>query len=360
MRKRLAMLLIILIAAIGSFGCGKDETVKKTDDSLAVKTAVAQMGAIQREVTYSGTIKGSNEVALYPKVAARVVSVNKKEGDRVAAGETIISLDTTDYSLALATARTNLAQAESAYTNTKTNLDRTRDLYQQGAVSPQQMEAAELGLVQAKTALEQTRIAVKNANNTLANCRITSPISGVVGLVNITEGNMASPTAQVAMVCSLGNVKIEVNVSESDIGFISKENPVTVKVDSLGGKKFTGRVSAIAPAADSRTKAFPVEIIIDNSQGLLKSGMFAQVSLPAEQQNSVLTVPRVALTEKGVRQVVYVVDDKSVVHESEVKVGIQSSDTAQIMSGIKAGDKIVVKGQTLLHDGDKVRVVEGD
>jgi RND family efflux transporter MFP subunit len=350
--------MIILAMAFTAAGCGKN-TETTTETRLAVATVAAQKGSIQRVVTYSGTIKGANEVTIYPKVSARVVAIRHHEGDQVRKGETIIVLDTTDYSSGVTSAEAGLAQAESNYDIAAKNLDRTQALFQQGAASPQQLEQAQSGVTQANAAVELARSTLQTARNTLANCQITSPIDGVVGLLKITEGNMATPQAPVAMVSSQGEFRVKFSVSESDIPYVSLNNPAQVKVDSLSAEVLKGHVAMVSPVADAATKGYPVEIAVDGSKGKLKSGMFAEVSLSTEKKDNAIIIPRAAIIEKGAREVVYSVDNKSVAHEQEVTLGIVSQGQAEVASGVKPGENIVVKGQTLLHDGDKVKVVSG-
>lgn len=350
-------LIIMSLVLTGLTGCQKkEETVKDVPQAVSVVTV--KQGDIARVVSYSGTVKGANEATLYPKVSSRVVAVNLKEGDRVRNGQTILTLDTTDYATRVSSANAMLSQALANETNARLNLERTQQLFQQGAVSQQQMEQADTGMIQTKAAVEQARASVQDASNMLANCRVTSPIDGVVGLVSITVGNMATPQQAVAVVSTVDKVRVAINVNESDISYIKEGGAVGVRIESLGGKPVNGTVTKVAAVADARLRAFPVEVFLPNPDGMIKSGMFAQVNLPTETKSGVIVLPRTAVAEKGARRVVFVVNSKLVVEEREVKLGIESDDQIEILSGLKTGDRVVVKGQTLLHDRDKVRVVE--
>jgi len=358
--KSSVVLAVILIMALfyGS-GCGKEEAQKEADNRLTVETAVVTQESIHREVTYSGSLTGADEVTIYPKASARVVTIHLSEGDPVTKGQVIISLDTTDYETQAAIAGATLAQAESAYENTRANVERTRQLYQQGAVSDQQMEQAELGLVQASSALEQARAGMQSAQNLLSNCQVTSPINGVVGLIQITEGNMASPQAPVAVVSSTGKMSVKINVAESEIGFVKVNDPVKVKVSSISDREFTAKVTSVAAVAHPQTRAFPVEVTLENPDNVLRSGMVAEIQVATEKKDGVLTIPRNAVVEKGARRVVFTVDDKSVVHETTIEVGLQNRERVEVIKGLKTGDQVIIKGQTLLHDTDEVRVAGG-
>lgn len=360
-RKSSGLLLgaVLIVALLGVSGCDKEEVGKEADNRLTVETALVKQESIRKEVTYSGTLKGADEVMLYPKVAARVVAIHLHEGDRVAKGQAIISLDTSDYETQLAVAEATLTQAESAYENARANVERIRMLHREGAVSDQQLEQAELGLVQAGSALEQAQAGVQGARNLLSNCQITSPINGVVGLIQITEGNMASPQAPVAVVSSTGKLAVKLNVTEGDISFVKVNDPVKVRVRSLSEQEFTGRVTSVAAVAHPQFKTFPVEVTLDNPDNLLKSGMTAEVRIGTEEKDGVLTIPRNAVVQKGARHVVFTVDEESIVHETTIEVGIQNRERVEVIKGLKVGDQVVVKGQTLLHDTDEVRVAGG-
>lgn len=360
-RKSSVLLLgvILIMALLCSSGCGKEEAQKEADNRLTVETAAVIQESIHKEVTYSGSLKGADEAMLYPKVAARVVAIHLQEGDRVAKGQAIISLDSTDYDTQAAIAEAALAQAESAYENANTNVERTRLLHQEGAVSDQQLEQAEMGLVQANSALEQAQAGVQSARNLLSNCKITSPINGVVGIIQITEGNMASPQAPVAVVSSTGKLAVKLSVTEGDISFVKVNDPVKVRVNSISDQELTGQVTSVAAVAHPQFKTFPIEVTLDNPDNILKSGMTAEVQIGTEGKDGVLTVPRNAVVQKGARHVVFTVDEESVVHETTIQVGIQNRERVEVVKGLKLGERVVVKGQTLLHDTDEVRMAGG-
>ncbi len=355
----LVMVMVLILALFGLTGCSKDEMATKVDDRLTVETVAAAAGSITKEVSYSGSLQGANEVTLYPKVAARVVAIYKQEGNRVSKGQTIVSLDSSDYQAALVSAQAALTMAQSNYQNAQNNAQRTRALFDQGGVSTQQMEQADLGVLQADSAVKQSQAAVQNAQNMLNNCRITSPINGVVGLIKVSVGNMVSPAAAVAVVSSPGQMSVKVDVSEAEIAFVSLNSPVKVRVSSVGDQDFPGKVTSVATVVDPMSKGFPVEITIDNPANTLKSGMLAEIQLSTEKKDGVLRVPRAAVVENGARRVVFVVDAKSVVHETDIEVGLENRDWVEVISGIKPGDQIVIKGQTLLHDADEVRLPGG-
>lgn len=352
--------LLCLCLALGmvTAGCGQ-KAKEEVSPKMAVAVAEVKRGTVQREVSLSGMVKGENEVSVYPKVAARVVAVEVAEGDRVAAGQVLMRLDPTDYQAAVEAAQAGVMQAEANWENRRKDWERTLMLHQQGVASDQQLEGARLLYVQAEAALTQAKASLFNAKNALENCKITSPLTGVVGLVAVGQGSMVSPQVAVAVITTPRDLKVDVGVSDRDVNYVKKGQKVLVKVGSLNGKVLPGEVVSVSQVVDPRTRQYPVKIALQDGQGLLKSGMFAEVTLATERKENVIVVPKTALGEKGARRVVFVVDDKGVAHEREVKVGLAGREEVEILQGLKEGELVVIRGQTLIRDGDEVRVVSG-
>ena len=137
------------------------------------------------------------------------------------------------------------------------------------------------------------------------------------------------------------------------------ENPHQRAAFYVDGSRRPGVASGVVTALVFDGDADVIEILLDNPKGMLKSGMFAEVHLPTMVRHQVVAVPQEAVVAKGARRVVYVVDSKSVAHERPVTVGVENENLAEITEGLKAGEPVVVKGSTLIRDGDKVKVVAG-
>ncbi|MDH7498132.1 MAG: efflux RND transporter periplasmic adaptor subunit, partial [Syntrophomonadaceae bacterium] len=207
--------------------------------------------------------------------------------------------------------------------------------------------------------LAGARAALDNARTNLANSSVPSPIAGTVGLVSVSVGDAVGAQTQVAVVSDTSRLQVQVNAAEADVSSIRPGSAVKVYVPAVSERPFAGIVETVAQAADPRARTYPVKVVLDNPGGELRSGMFAEVHLTTASRAGVLALPLEAVGEKGARKIVYVVDDKSVAHEREVTLGLQGETLVEVLSGLKAGERVVVKGQTLIRDGDRVRVVAG-
>ncbi|NLU50588.1 MAG: efflux RND transporter periplasmic adaptor subunit [Syntrophomonadaceae bacterium] len=377
--RRVSLLVVgvLAVCVLGS-GCGtkEAETVKLAE--IPVEVQEVKQGDVARVAIYAGTLRGIEEATVFPKLSAmsgavKVVAVNVKPGDRVSKGQSLVQLDGSDlqyqirgYQAQVDSLQASKVGAELRLANAKTDLERKRFLFDQGAIAKAELERAETEYQSAQAALAGVNAQIAgaqanldNARNNLANCNVPSPISGTVGIVNVNVGDAVTAQTPVAVVTNTSRMEVQVNVSESEVSYVKPGRSVQVYVDSAGAAPFTGTVTSVAQTADARVRTYPVKVSLENKNGTLKSGMFAEVHLTTLTRQQVIAIPRDAVAEKGARRVVYIVDDKSVAHERDVVLGVEGEKLVEIVKGVKAGERIVTRGQTLIHDGDKVRVVAG-
>jgi len=364
------LLVTVLVLSLIAAGCGKkEEVVEETE--ITVDIAKAEKRDIAKSASYSGIVRGENEVYIMPKVMARVTAIYVKPGDQVREGQTLLVLDSSDYEAAVKQAEAALAQAEAAKRandvqkeTALANYERMKKLHEAGAVSDQQMEQARsqyeaLAAGGAEAAVEQARAGLLQAQTQLNHCIIKSPISGVVGSINLSLGDTASPQSPAAVVTETSRLEIEVLVSESEVSYIEAGREVDVFIDAVQDEPFKGRVKSVATVPDPVKRSYVVEVMLDNPDGSIRSGMFAEVSIATISKDDALCVPRSAVIPKGGRDVVYTVDKESRAREKEVTAGIENSSYIEIVKGVKEGEKVITRGNTLVNDGTRVRAVAG-
>ncbi len=364
------MLLILLSFTLLLSGCGnKQENVKESE--MTVKVASAKIQYIAKTSEYSGIVRGINEVMVMPKAAARVTSINVKPGDYVKQGQVLLTLDSTDYEAGIRQAEAAVAMAEAGKkandaqkATAFANYERTVKLHESGAVSDSQLEAAKaqydgLNSGSAEAAVQQARAGLQQAQNSIGNCTITAPINGVVGTISLSLGETATMQSPAAIISDTSGLEVEVQVSESEITYIQEDSEVQVTISAVREEPFKGKVESVSVAADPSSRNYQVKIIMDNSDNLIKSGMFAQVSLATVSDSNALCVPRNAVIPKGSKSVIYIVDEDSRARLLEVETGIENSRYIQVLKGLKEGQQVIEKGNTLVSDGSKVRVVTG-
>lgn len=279
--KRSFYILLVLVLSLSLLsGCEKEkEVVKETE--LSVSTIKVEQRNIAQAVKYPGTVRGVNEVYIMPKAPARVTAIYVKPGDRVSAGQTLLTVDSSDYEAGIRQAEAGVAMAEAAkrqhdisLENARLGYERTQKLFDAGAASQQQLEAAksavevlETGSIEAT--LEQAQAILQAAQTQLSHCTITSPISGVVGSVNLSLGDTASPTSPAATVSDTSRLEIEALVSESEVSYIKTGTVVDVLVKAAGEKPFKGKVDSVSSVADPMKRNYTVKVVLEEKRTTL-------------------------------------------------------------------------------------------
>ncbi|MGI6685681.1 MAG: efflux RND transporter periplasmic adaptor subunit [Bacillota bacterium] len=350
------MLLTASIIAVS--GCGAQKTVPEQSQetkSVLVETEKAVTGNISSIATVTGKIAAQMEVSIIPKMGGKVAEVNFEVGDRVHTGDVLVRLDSTEIQAQLKQARAALAMAKANYENALANLERTKSLFEQGAVSQQQLEAAQTMV--ATGSPDSAAAAVQLMEAQLANTIIKSPAEGIVASRSVEVGEMAGQMPVMTIV-GIDKVKVQTNVTEGEVNKLKVGQKVTVIVSAVGEEPFTGTIATISPAADSLSSTFPISIEISNSEHKLKPGMFAEAKLVLETKEGVLVLPKQAVIDSGDKKYVYVVKDNKAI-QTEITTGIEDDERVEIVSGLQAGDMIVLSGQNKLQNETPVTVSGG-
>ncbi|MFZ5642997.1 MAG: efflux RND transporter periplasmic adaptor subunit [Bacillota bacterium] len=366
----ISVIVLLVVLIVVRAGSKKDKNVTTEERLQPVEVATVVSRPFGEELSVAGTVSPFAEATVSPKISGRVVAVHATIGQRVSQGQALLTVDQTDYQVALRTAEANLSsaransiQAETSYENAKINYQRTEELFNQGAVAKAQLEAAELQLATAETGyranlaqIQQCDAALDKARTDYDNTVVASPFSGVVAQRTADVGEMVSPQTPVFTVIQDKPLLVKVNLSESTVMQVTLNQKVDILVAATG-KTYQGTVSAVAPQADQNTKAFAAEITLDNPGEEVKSGMVADLRLTTRKVDNALVVPTDALLEKDNGSAIFVVEG-DIAKERKVTTGMVGQGYTQVASGLNEGELVVVKGNHLLVDGMKVQVKE--
>jgi RND family efflux transporter MFP subunit len=303
-------------------------------------------------------------------VSGRVSAVQVKVGDRVNQGQTLFQLDSAESAAivqqseaSVGIARANVLRSRQTMADAELNFKRISALFQGQAVSQAQHDDAEsvlnnarYGLQLSEEQLKQSEAALLSARESLSNYVVTAPISGMVASVNIHNGEISGPQSTAMTLVNLDTVKIKVNVSENNIGAVKQGADVLITISAIN-EDVKGKVVSMGPAIDSSTRAFPVEILLDNKQGNIKAGMVASLKLSSGVSKNAVTVPPDAVLEKDGAHSVFVVEEDTA-RELTVKTGIATEKLVEIKEGLKKDQNVIVSGNRLVSDGQKVKVVK--
>lgn len=313
----------------------------------------------------SGTVKAKSVGILASKTMGTVVSIKVKEGDRVKANDVLMTLDDRDavqrVKSAEAAYRESLKAREAAEKNrnlAEVTFKRYSRLYEEQVISQQefdQMETqtkmAQLDYERIAGSVERAQAGLDEAKVYLGFTRIAAPFAGVVTEKRIDTGSMASPGVPLLVIEDTSQYKIEAPVDERLLSRIKSGTPAFITLDTTG-EKIAGRITKIVSSVDPSTRTFRVEIDIKGPS--LKTGLYGKVAIP-DGTREIISVPNKAVVEKGQLTGVYTVDNEGIVSYRLVKKGRTSEGKAEILSGLKTGDRIITEGVEKAVDGGIVK-----
>ncbi len=339
---------------------------------VPVNVRPVEAGNIVEKIQYLGDIEGNPSVVVYPKLTDIITDIHVENGDYVHKNDVLANIND-------ATVRASKRQVEAAYLSAKSQVanvnveyERMKILFDENAISRSnwdqivtQREVAEAGLKQAEAALEIASTQLKYAT-------ITAPISGYVSNTMYEPGDMATPQKPFASIHKIKTLKIDVNVTESDLGKIAIGKRCEVSVSAYPDEIFEGNVINISPVINPMTRTAEIEVQIDNADMRLKPGMFARVSIVTHERDNVLIIDKAATSKQTVlkRFGDSLRDDKVVetyscyiVREGialqvPIQIGIQSKTQYEVVNGLLQGDLVVVMGQNNLADSTLIEIVK--
>lgn len=184
---------------------------------------------------------------------------------------------------------------------------------------------------------------------------VPSTLTGVVGRVYQDSGATVTPQTPIALVVNQSQVRVAVDVPEKYIGKVFRDQAAVIKVDAFPDRNFNGKVYRVSPVVDSRSRNTVVEVLVDNADARLKSGMFAEVRLIVASRGAALSVPAGAVVTQDGGDFVFVPADGGLAARRPVKTGIRTSEFTQV-SGLKEGSDVITFGLYGLKEGSKIKV----
>lgn len=321
---------------------------------VTVSTALAQEQVVSGGYSILGTLSPVKSASVASKVSGKVNAVTASKGDLVKAGALLVQLDDTDVQLqagAGGMAGDNVQKYKMAYDLANETYIKNKNLYDNGAVAQMTYEQSRVSMEQAKI---QYQTAAKALAEQVQKTSITAPISGIVIALSVQKGDSVTQGTQLMSIVDMDQVILKGTVPESIIGFIQQGQDVTIKVDSLYGQSFKGKISFISPVSIPAGQIFPVEITVPNVKGPLRAGMTAYSFIHVEMTAPVLAVPTEAVFEREGKKYVYVLDSGKAIM-TEVVIGMQNNDFTAINSGLSAGTEVISGNTQLLMNGDQVK-----
>jgi len=374
MQQRIKVVLSIFITALLLLtvsGCSGS----KTNQKPVVTSIPVSSQELETRLELSGVLIPAQTVDISSKLTGQVINLGFKVGSAVKAGDVLMNLDTealngqlmqAEASLqsAQAAEQTTISQASLAKINLDTaqrNFDRTKSLFDSGAVSQSQLEdaqdkldttqkqyeaAAGSALAQARAAVNVALAGVKNFQIQINNTTIKSPLDGIISNQSVNVGQIVSPGVTVISIVDTSTLKMKSTVAQDVVPFLSIGQEMELSIDSYPGVKVTGTITNLGPIAVNTGEVFPVEISINNSNHIM-AGLSAHAS--SLVKSSGILIPSSALVQKNGADYVYVIKDNTACQRA-VKTGGKNEQGVQVVEGLTDGEQVAVDQLTVLSD----------
>lgn len=387
----LAVVVVVGVIAILRF-TGKSAKADVSPDSLARPAAVAvvKRATISNSLSLSGAFRPYQQVDVHAKVAGYIRTIYVDVGDHVKAGQVLAILEVPELNAQVAGAKADMRRYQDAVRRSQSEIQRdesTHAAYHSAYTRLKQASDARPGLIAAQelddsmakdketeAQIESSRAALSESESQSLSAqadldrlsalegysRITAPFAGVVtkryaDTGALIQAGTASDTQAMPVVqlAEWSRLRLVVPVPESAVPELRLGNVVQVHVSAMN-RNFDGKIARFADALDEETRTMHTEIDVENPSGVLKDGMYADAKIVLEQHNNALTVPVQALDRNGSGVSVLIVDAQSRVEPREIKLGIEGSDRAEVLSGISENERVIVGNRGAFHTGEKV------
>lgn len=345
--------------------------LKKAAPAVTVQTGTAVLvtgSEASAELVATGYVVAQRKAAVSSKATGRLEVLNVEEGDRVIAGQVLAQLENGDIKAALDLARANLKLARADSTEATLSFNRQKELLKTGATTQDVVDVA-TARYDATIANVEARLAdLRAAEVALENTLIRAPFAGTVLTKEADVGEMVAPFASssssrgsVVTIADMKSLEVEADVSESNIYKVKPNQPCEIILDAYPDYRYQGYVKKIVPTADRSRATVLTKVAFENLDSRVLPEMSARVNfLPPEKVSeeaiqSVLAVPKNAVTSRGSRKVVFKVVGEYV-QEIPVEIGRELGTATEIRSGLQQGDQVVLSPAGNLKSKDKVKL----
>lgn len=349
-----AKTLIGLLAVMAVCSCSEKKQAE-TLQPVKVKTMTVGVSDASNGQNYTGTVEEMNGVALSFTVGGTLKQLLVDEGQMVAKGQLIAVTDGQDQRNLLETSQANVQNAKAAYNQALDAYKRMKMIHDQGSLSDIKWVETQSNLERAKATLEAAQAQSRIAGKSVGDTRLYAPFSGYISKKNVEIGQTIVPGIPVVNLVRIDNVKVKISVPETEIENIPNGSTVRIRVDALGNRLFTGRITEKNVSGNALSHTYDVKAVVANADHKLLPGMIAGVTSPSPTlpsgRGSAITLPAgiIQLNADSRTFVWTVVNGKA--QKTFVSTGENIGDKIVIVSGLQPGDKVIISGQQKVSTG---------
>jgi membrane fusion protein (multidrug efflux system) len=333
------ILPVLLLAA-----CGKPPAGGGPGGDFPVSAVVAPVEerALEEKIFLVGSLEAIEEVALVSEIDAAVTGIPFAEGETVSEGEVLIRLD--DRKL-----KASVAEMEARYNLARANVERSATLLERNTISRQEYDQAEAEFDSAKAMLDLARERLDDAT-------IAAPFDGTMTERLVSLGQYLTRGQPLASLVMTDPIEVAFNIPERYIGQLRTGQEIEISVEAFPGQAFAGEVTFISPRVNVESRTVLLKARLPNPDGALKPGMFGNLELIFQVRDAALVIPEAAISFAGDQASVVVMDSEGKAAFRQVSVGTRLEGSAEITSGLKGGERVVVEGFQKMRPGSTILI----
>ena len=353
--------------------------------------AVIQRGPIENALTLSGEFRPYQQVDVHAKVAGYIKQIYVDVGDHVKAGQVLAILEVPELSAQVAGAKADIQRYQNAIRRSESEIRRAQSNHsayhaaytrlkqasesRAGLIAEQELDDSQAKDQETEAQIESARAAMSESQSQMAAAQaeldrlaaleayshITAPFAGVVtkryaDTGALIQAGTASETQSMPVVqlAEWSRLRLVVPVPESAVAQLQPGSAVQVRVSAVN-RTFEGHVARFADSLNEETRTMHTEIDVENPDGTLKDGMYADAKIVLNQRNDALTVPIQALERNSTGATVLVVNSNRSVEQRQVTLGVEGSDRVEVTSGLEENDRVIIGNRSEFHPGEKVQ-----
>lgn len=363
--------IIVLVALVLGFGY-RFYSLKSSNPMMPVinaSVAVATEEIIDNPKSYVALIEAINSVDVVAKVSGSLDKVNFVEGSYVKKDDALFVIDKETYQANYNLAQAQLESAEASYTRAERDYSRQKKLSAKNIASKATFDAAESAYLQAKSAVSQAKAQLELARIDLDNTEVKAYIDGKIGKTQVTVGNYVNAFGgALARVVQVDPIRIAFSVTDKEFLEMQQETKqeniadLTVNIQLANGQILHEKINQIFSSNEINLGTATVAVYVDvkNDKGLLKPGAYVKMFITSANPKKGIVVPEVSVIQQGEDSSVYVVDGENIARIRKVSLGEVFDGKQVILSGLKAGDKVLTSGLSnmMLRDGAVLNILE--
>lgn len=339
---------IALLAACGCKAASPDE-LKAAPASISVKTTTVKTQPMANSLPLTGSLVANQQADVAANAIGRILKTFVERGSFVNQGDSLVQIDSKSFALNLKEAEANLKNALATNANSESQCVRNEELFKKGIITAENWEKVQTQCATAAGTVDVNRTKVEISRKAVVDATIRAPFSGIVGERFISVGEYVQASTKVASVVQVDPVRIQLSVPENNIGLVAVGNTVRFRVSAFPGESFEGKITFVAPSIRVASRDLIFEAVVQNSDGRLRPGMFAEADL-AMTDVPTPVIPATSLRKNGEASIVFTVVDGRI-HERIVQVGPESDGLLPVLDGLRDGESVVTEPGQDVKDG---------